>query len=184
MNQLTGGYEIGLKPLKRRFYISAALFLFVAVVCSSQARRHKLLATTLEELTRAQVGLAQVKAASANRQQTLAALQAQLGQGSLQSSPEMIIYRKTDELKAVLKPDDMTITTIEKKGGEASLQYTLTFNNHDYNTLLNAVSALHTAVFPLTPVSAIAVTQADAKGGGGISYKVTGKIITSEKTKP
>lgn len=184
MSLLTNGYESGLKPLKRLFFIAAALLLVVATLCVNQTRRHRLLQTTLKELTRAQRGLVQVKAANVNRRQVLAALQSQFGQGTLHSSPEMILYRKVEEIKASLRPEGMTFTAIGKKGSEASLQYTLTFNNLEYNTLLNTVGSLHNSVFPLTPVSSIAVTQSGAKESGGVSYIVTGKIVTSEKTKP
>lgn len=184
MNLVPNRYEIALKPLKVRFFIAAALLLALAVACVLQLRSRLLLEKTSAELTMAQSGLARVKSAGANRRQVLTALQSQLGQDSQKNSPEIIIYGKVDELKTHLNPDDMTITAIEKKGGEASLQYTLTFTKADFNHLLNSVNYLQRAVFPLSPVTSIAVTQSESKGTAGVSFKVTGKVITSEKIKP
>ena len=184
MTLVPNRYESALKPLKVRFFIAAALLLIVGIACAAQLRNRLLLEKTSAELTRAQSGLVRVKAASANRRQVLTALQSQLGQGVQKSSPEMILYGKVDELKTHLNPDDMTITAVERKGGEASLQYTLTFGNADFNHLLNSVNYLQSAVFPLTPVNFIAVTQSESKGTTGVSFKVTGKVITSEKMKP
>jgi hypothetical protein len=178
------GYDDNITPLKRRFFIAAGLVLILAVAGVSLLRSRRLLAKTHESLTRAQSGLDRVKAANANRRLVLATLKSQFGQSAQNSSPEIILYGKVDQIKARLNPDDMTITAIEKKGGEASLQYTLAFNNPDFNTLLNAVNYLQEIVFPLTPVSSIAVAQSEVRGVAGVSFKVSGKIITSEKTKP
>jgi hypothetical protein len=71
-----------------------------------------------------------------------------------------------------------------RKREEKRLQYTLTFNNPEFNNLLNAVSYLHGAVFPLTPVSSVAITRSEVSGAAVITSKVTGKIISIEKTKP
>ena len=184
MSSVANSREMELTGLKKRFYIAAALCLIVAVGWVNQQRRRVLLEKTVKELTGAESGLRQVKAANANRRQVLAALQSKFAQGAGSRSSEMVLYEKVDELNTTLKPDDMIISGIEKKEGEASLQFTLIFNNPDFTALLNMVSALHTAVFPLTPISSITVTQADAKGNGGVSFRVVGKIVVSEKTKP
>jgi hypothetical protein len=123
MSHLASRYESDLKPLKMRFFMAAALLLAVAVVCVSQLRSRLLLEQTFEGLTRAQSGLAQVKEAITNRKHILAMLQTQFGLGVQNSSPEMILYGKIDEIKTRLHPDDITITPVEKKGGEASPVY-------------------------------------------------------------
>jgi hypothetical protein len=177
-------YENRLKAVTKFFYIAAALLLAVGIASVVQTRSRKVLEKTLKEVTLAQEGLTRIKAATTNRRQTLAAIKSQLDQNTTQSSPEMILYRKFDELKARLNADDMTMVSFEKKGGEAALQFALTFNNPDFNALLNIVSTLHGGTFPLTPVSSIAVTQADGKGAGGVTYKITGKIVTRDKVRP
>ena len=164
--------------------MAAALLLGMAIVCVSQLRSRLLLEKTLESLTRAQSGLAHVKEANTNRRHALTALQSQFGQGAQNSSPEMVLYGKIDEIKARLNPDDMTITSVEKKGGEASLQYTLSFNTTDFNTLLNAVSYLYGSLFPLAPVSSVVITHSETSGTTGVSAKVAGKVISIEKTNP
>ena len=180
---MSNGYESRLKAIARLFYIATALLLAVGIFLVSQMRSRSVLEKSLIEVTRAQEGLTRVKAAIANRRQTLAAIKSHLDQDANKSSPEMVLYRKFDELKSRLNADDITMAALEKKGGEASLQFTLTFNNPEYNTLLNTVSGLHGSTFPMTPVTAVAVTQSD-KGSGGVTYKITGKIITSDKVKP
>lgn len=184
MNHIKIEYEPYLKPLKTRFFIAAALLLLVATATVSQLKSRRVLEKSLEELTRAQSGLTKVKGANANRRQVLATMKAQLDQNANTSSPEMVLYRKFDELKARLNADDMTMGAIEKKGGEASLQFNLTFTNPEFNALLNTVSGLHGSTFPLTPISGIAVTHSVGKSSGGVTYKITGKIITADKVKP
>lgn len=181
---MNNGYENNLKPVVRRFYIAAALLLAIAIVSVAQTRNRKLLEMTLREVTRTEGGVSRIKEATANRRQALEAIKSQLDHNARSSSPEMVLYRKYDEIKARLTPDEMSMTALEKKGGEASLQFTLTFNNPDFNTLLNTVSGLHGSTFPMTPVSAITVAQANGKGSCGVTYKVTGKIITDDKAKP
>ena len=167
-----------------RFFIAAALLLAVASTATQLHKSRTLLKSTLEGLTKAQSGLVLVKEASANRRLLLTTLQTQLGQGGHSSSPEMVLFQKVDKIKARLNPEDMTITAVERKGGEASLLYTLTFKNKDFNNLLNAVNYLHQASFPLSPVSSVAVTQSAAGEKAGVYFKVTGRIVTSEKPKP
>ncbi|MDD2851524.1 MAG: hypothetical protein PHY09_06430 [Desulfuromonadaceae bacterium] len=170
--------------LKRWFFIAAALLLLAAVAWITELRQRIVLEKSLKELARAQSGLSRLKAASASRRQMITTLQSQLGQGPVKKSPEMVLYEKSEEMQTALKADDMIFSGIAKNGGEASLQFTLTFNNPDYTTLLNTVSSLHTAAFPLTPISSIVVTQSSVKGTEGLSVKVVGKIITIEKAKP
>jgi len=184
MNPIESRYENDLKPLKKRFFITALLFLIAAITFVTLQRNRRQLEKTFDNLTRAQVGLTRVKEANANRRQVLTALKSQFGHGTQNISPEMVLYGKIDEIKARLNPNDMTIATVEKKGGEASLQYTLAFSNQDFNNLLNAINYLHGSVFPLAPVNSVAITQSEAKGSGEASFKVTGKVITSEKIKP
>ncbi len=184
MNKSASGYAGVLQPLKVRFFIATTLLLAVAITGTQLYKSRMLLKNTLEGLTKAQSGLALVKEASANRRLLLTTLQTQLGQGSHSSSPEMVLYQKVDDIKARLNPEDMTITAVERKGGEASLLYTLTFNSKDFNNLLNAVNYLHEATFPSSPVSSVAVTQSAAGEKAGVHFKVTGRIVTSEKPKP
>ncbi len=184
MNPIENRYENNLKPLKNRFFVVAGLFLIVAIAFVTAQRNRRQLESTFDNLTRAQGGLTRVKEANANRRHVLAALKSQFGQGAQIMSPEMVIYGKVEEIKARLNPDDMTITAVAKGGGEASLQYTLSFSNPNFNNLLNAISYLHGSVFPLTPVSSVAITQSDVKGTSGYSFNITGKVITSGKTKP
>jgi hypothetical protein len=184
MNQSGNGYEYSLKPLKWRFYIAALLLLVMTSAFIIQQRSHRQLVKTLDDLTRAVSGLSKVREASANRRSVLAAIQSQFARNIQNKSPEMILYEKIDELKTLFNADDMTITALEKKGSESSIQYTITLNNPDFNGVLNTISALHGSVFPVSPVSAIAITQSDVKGVGALSYKITGKIIANEKQKP
>lgn len=174
----------GLKPATLFFYLAALLLFVVAVASVSQFRTRKVREKTLIEMTKAQEGLTKIKASIANRKQALATFRSQLDQNSRAASPEMILYKKFDELKAGLAPADVTMGGIEKKGGEASLPFAATFTNPDFNVLLNTVSALHSSTFPMTPVSAISVAQADSKSSGGIIYRITGRIITDDKAKP
>jgi hypothetical protein len=177
-------YATDIKPLQKRFWIVTTLLLLVAIACVSQIRNRRLLEKTHTELLKARVGLGKVRDASANRKTVLATLKSQYMQKTGGTSPERLIYGKIDELKARLNPDDVTIGAIEKKEGEVSLQYTFKFTNPNYNDFLNTVSYLEGSVFPLTVVSTVAITQADAGGKGVLSGTVNGKIITSEMIKP
>ena len=184
MSDFKKNYEDNLMPLKMRFFIAAGLFLIVAITFVTVQRNRRQLEKTFDNLTQGQGGFNRVKEANANRRQVLTALKSQFGQGTQIMSPEMVIYGKIEEIKARLNPDDMTINTVDKSGGEASLQYTLSFSNHDFNNLLNAISYLHGSVFPLTPVNSVTITQSDAKGTNRATFDITGKVITIGKTKP
>ena len=184
MNGFMNNSTISVNMLKRWFFLAATLLLLVAVAWITELRQRVVLEKALKELTRAESGLSQVKAASENRRQVIAALLSRFRQGPAKRSPEMVLYEKAEEMQTSLKADSMIISGISKMGGEASMQFTLTFNNPDYTTLLNTVNSLHTAAFPLTPISSVEVTQSNVKGSGGLSAKVIGKIVTFENTKP
>ena len=184
MNMIANRYDAVLKPFKLRFVVAALLLLSVAVVTVSQMRTRRLLENKLETLTSAQSGLVKVKAANANLKSALTVLQTQFSQIPKNSSPEMVLYSKTDEIKSRLNPDEMAVSAAEKKGGEATLQYDLTFNNPDFNKLLNDVSYLHGGVFPLTPVNSLTVSQSGTGAAEGVSFKISGRVISIEKSKP
>jgi hypothetical protein len=176
-------YEADILPLKKRFWIAAGLLLVVAIICVSQIRNRRLLEKTRSELVRAKTGLTVLREASANRKQALDALKAMYMQGA-KTSPERLIYGKIDELSARLKPDDVTFSAIEKKADEVSLQFSFKFINPNYNDFLNNVSYLEGSTFPVTMVSAVAIKQADVGGKPVLSCSITGKVLTSEKSKP
>ena len=184
MNRLVTHYESDIRPQKTRFRIAAALFLVVAVVCVGQARNRRLQEKTYTELLRAKSGLDKLKQANLNRRHALTTLKAQLGNNSETNSPERLVYGKLDEIRERLRPDDLTVASIEKKGGEVSIPYTLKFTNHDYNTFLNAISYLQEGTLPLAPVSSIVISQAVDAGKNVVLFTVTGKVLINEKRKP
>jgi len=173
-----------IRPLKLRFWIAATLLLVTALACASQTRNRRLLEQTQEGLLRAKAGLTRVREARATRANDLSALKAQYSQSAAGSSAERLLYGRVDELKARFRPDDLTISPIERKGGELSLQYSLRFINPNYDDFLNAVAYLDGAVFPLTLVSAVAITQADAGGRGVVTCTVSGQLLTGAKATP
>lgn len=180
---MSGSYEQALRPLKQRFAIAALISLIATSALVQQKRSHQTLEKTQASLIKAESGLDRVKDAIENRRTALATMRAQFGQEQ-NNSPETILYGKVDELKARFNPNDMTIAAIEKKGGEASIAYTLTFINPEFNALLNTISTLQGSVFPLTPVSSVTIAQADQKGTGVLSCTVSGRIVTSGKAQP
>jgi hypothetical protein len=78
----------------------------------------------------------------------------------------------------------MTIGTLEKRGGDVSLTFTLKFTNPNYCDLLNTVSRLQQAVYPFTPVDSIAISQVDRNGKGVVEFTVNGTVLTPERNKP
>ena len=176
-------YEAYITPRVKLFWIAAGLLLLTAMICVSQVRSRRLQEKTHSELVRAKAGLLQLREASANRKQALQTLKAMYLQGGKISS-ERLIYGKIDELSDRLKPDDIIISSLEKKADEASLQFTFKFINPNYNDFLNNVSYLEGSVFPLTIVSTVAITQAEVSGKSVLACSITGKILTSESSKP
>ena len=177
-------YETDIAPLKRRFCFAAALFLVTAMACVSQIRSRRLLEKTHDELVRAKAGLVRVREAGATRRNTLEMLKNLQMHGAANTSAERRIYGKIDELNTRLKPDELTISAIERKGDEVLLQYSFKFINPNYNDFLNTVNYLEGSVFPLTTVNAVAITQAEAGGKKMLACSVNGKVLTSEKQKP
>jgi hypothetical protein len=184
MNGFMNNSTISVNTLKRWFSLAAALLLLMAVAWITELRQRVVLEKHLKELTRAESGLSQVKAAANSRRQVIAALQSRFGQSLAKKSPEMVLYEKAEEMQTSHKADNIIISGIAKTGGEASMQFTLTFTNPDYTTLLNTVTSLHTAPFPLTPISSVEVAQSSVKGAEGLSARVIGRIVTIENTKP
>ncbi|MBI2353987.1 MAG: hypothetical protein HYV06_02970 [Deltaproteobacteria bacterium] len=184
MNLVTNRYENAIKPLKRRFWIGAALFIVLSTACAAQERERRKLEKTHKELVRAKDGLARVRQAILNRKHSLETLRTQLGQGVEKSSSERLIYGRIDDIQSRLKPDDISITAMEKKGGDASLQYTLKFTNTSYSNFINAVCYLQQTVFPFTPVDSITVSQAEVNGRGVVAFTVVGKVLSLDRGLP
>ena len=179
-----GRYERDIRPLKRVFLITAVLFLALATTFAVQEKNRRVKEKTLAELARAREGLSRVKEAAMNRRRALTALKSQLVTNMESNSPERLIYGKIDELKARLKPDDMTIGTLKKEGGDVSLPFTLKFTNPNYCDLLNAVGHLQHEVFPFTPVNSIAIAQGEHDGKGVVEYTIDGTVLTIERRNP
>ncbi|HEX9023477.1 MAG TPA: hypothetical protein VF799_06545 [Geobacteraceae bacterium] len=180
----SGRYGRDIRPLKRIFAVATAVFLVLATTCAILERNRRVQEKALGELTRARSGLSRLKEAILNRRQALSTIKAQLVRDVATVSPERLIYGKVDEIKARLKPDDMTIGALEKKGGDVSLTFTLKFINPNYGNLLNAVSQLQQSAFPFTPVNAIAISQGEQNGKGVVEFTINGTVLTPERNKP
>jgi len=182
MTPTASRYENDIKRLRKPFLIAAALFLAAATIFASQLRTLRSEQKTYQEHLRAQSGLARVREAVANRRQVLAHPGVAQPRELSASSPDRLIYGRIDDMKARLKPDDMTITVLEKKGGEVSIQYTLTFLNPRYCDLLNNVGYLQRCDYLYTPVNSLAVSQAAVQGRGGVSFLVKGTVLSPERS--
>ena len=142
MNRAAGRYDTEIKPQKRLFWIATLLCLTVATYWTDQKRSRRIQEKVYQEQLRAQEGLSLVRQATENRRVALASLRNALPEGPGSDSPEGLIYGRIDQIMARLKPDEMTIATLERRGGELSLQYSLTFVNSGFCDLLNAVGYL------------------------------------------
>ena len=166
-----------------RFWISAALFLIVAVICSNQVRSWRLQEKTYKDLVRAKAGLAKLREASKNRKMALDKLKAQPVDNNDNKTPEMLVYWKLDEIKERLRTDELTVAAIEKKGDMASIPYILKFNNHSYHEFINAIRYLQKSSSPWTPVNSITISQSTAPGKGPVVFTIAGKVLAN-KSKP
>jgi len=184
MNHTNSTYDAYIRPLKVRFWFASALFMVVAVVCVSLARTRQRQERTYADLVRAGEGFDKLKKANANRVQALTTLKAQRGNATEKKSPERLIYGKIDEIRERLRPDDVIVAAIEKKGGEVSLAYTLKFKNQDYSTFLNAISYLQESALPVTTINDITISKGEDSGKSVVLFTITGKVLTSEKSKP
>ena len=176
-------YAKDCKPLKLGFLVITLLVLALATMLVIQKRSHRILEKTDVELVKALEGLTRVKEAIVQRKQALATFKTQQSMNIETASPERLIYGKVDEIMAQLKPNDMTITTLERKGGDVSLQYTLKFISPKYSDLLNALTRLQQSVFPFTPVNTIAISQSDQSGKGAVEFTINGSILIPERIK-
>lgn len=184
MKSTSGRYESSLNKLKTAFMLTVALTVAVAVVAVVQVKERRALEKSIEELTQVKAGLERVRVANANRRQVLAAIRSQYDRSDRTGSAEMVLYRKYDELQSDLNPDEISAPGIERKGGEVSLPFVITFNNPDFNVLLNTANALHGNLSPLMPVSAVSIVQGEGRGAGSLICSITGKIVTSDRVKP
>lgn len=180
---MTRSYRTDISPLNKRFLVAAVMFLVSAMICVGQIRSRRLLEKTRDELLRAKAGFSQLQQATKDRRNALETLKSMYAHGA-HTSAERIIYGKIDELNALLRPSNMTISTIERKGDEVSLQYSFKFVNPDYNDFLNNIGYLEGSVFPLTVVSAVAIMKAEIDGRSVLSCSIDGKVMTSDKGGP
>lgn len=177
-------YSSALVPLKRFFWVATLLFLILSITFVIKKRERRVLEKTVIELTKANTGLNVVSEGITNRRLVLTTLKAQLAKNNESISPERLIYGKVDEIAAQFRPDDMTITTLERKDGNISLPFTLKFSNTDYCRLLNVSNQLQHSVFPFTPINTITLTQAEKDGKGVVEYTIIGSILTMLRNKP
>jgi hypothetical protein len=179
MNLIQDRYQSALRPAQLRFRKALGLFLIAALACISQLRTSRYLEHTRAELTRARTGLARVRQANQNASQDLAILRAGYTQSAGGQSAERLIYGRIDELKSRFRPDELSISALERKGGELSLQYSLRFDNPDYDEFLNLVSYLELAAFPFSPVDSVTLTGGRANQRKVLSCTVSGKLLAS-----
>lgn len=177
MNPAANRHHSELGPLRRRFWISLALFLGAALLCSSQLRVRFTLEKSRAELLKAQAGLAQLRLASAQRQAALEALRSQYGSGEAGASVEQLLYGRIDALRERFRPDELTISGIEKRGDEVSLKYSFRFVNPSFDDFLNALCHLEGSGFPLTMVDSVSVHHALADGKDLLSCTVNGVVL-------
>lgn len=177
-------YEADIILVNKRFRIAVALFLVAALACTWLSRTRKQMELTHGNLLKAKAGLAKVRDANQNRRTALGILKTEYLLGETNVSDDRLLYGKMDELRGRLKPDDLTVATIERKNGEVSLPYTLKFLNPDYNDFLNTISYLEGTVFPFTLVNSVSIARAESGGKGAVSFTINGKVVTSESKKP
>lgn len=180
---MSSRYRTDISPLNKRFLVAAAMLLLSAMICVGQIRSRRLLEKTHDELVRAKAGFALLQEATKDRRNALEVLKTMYAHGG-RTSAERIIYGKIDELNDRLRPSNMTISAIERKGDEVSLQYSFKFVNPDYNDFLNNIGYLEGSVLPLTVVSAVSITKAEVDGKGVLSCSIDGKVLTSGKGGP
>lgn len=178
-----GSYGTDISPLRKRFWIAVVFLLITAVLCVSQIRSRRVLEKTRIELLKAKAGLVLLRETSKQRKHAVETLKAMYTQGS-RTSAERLVYGKIDELSARLKPDDVTISAIESKGDEVSLQFVFKFINPNHTDFLNNISYLEGNVFPLTMVSAVSITRTETDGKSVLTCSVTGRVLTTGKGKP
>ena len=178
MDLIQDRYQSALRPAQLRFRKALGLFLIAALACISQLRTSRNLEQTRAELTRAGSGLARVRLANQDANRDLAILQAGYARGAAGQSAERLIYGRLDQLKSRFRPDRLTISALQRKGGELSLQYSLQFDNPDYDEFLNLVSYLEMASFPFSPVDSVTLAGGRANRGK-VLCTVSGKLLAS-----
>lgn len=183
MTKTVNQYDKDLRPLKIRFLIAALLSLTVAVACVAQVRARRLEENVHKDLVKAKSGLDRLKEANVNRKKALDALKRQFGSGTIENSPERLIYEKLDEIKGRVRLGELTVTTVAREGGEVYMPYTFKFRDQNYNEVLNAISYLQEAAFPLTPVKSVEISLGDEKGKGSLIFTISGRVLTTEKVR-
>jgi hypothetical protein len=178
------GLETEVRQLKKRYWMALALFFISSMVCVSLLRTMQVQEKTNRELLRASDGLKLLKGVNINRRMSLAQLKSHFLADGKNASVEKLIYARIDDLKTRFKPNDLTIASIEKKGEEVTLNYTLKFLNPDFNYFLNTVNALEEIDYPLTVVSSVSITRSAAKDGNVLSCAVSGKVLAFSDNSP
>ena len=184
MNRLTGRQPTDLAAQKRLFWMAAALLLLALLAFLGQARSKRLLEKTRDDLARAESGLARLQTASAERKKALTALKSQKLPSDAKISPEVLLYRAVDELKARFSPDSLTVSAVERKANEVSLGYSLKYLNPNYSNFLNIVGYLESCNVPSSQVNAVEIVRDGSNGKAEVSCSVTGRLLTSAQGGP
>ena len=181
-NGTGNGAQLDLAAATRRFWLALLIFLVCALICAAQARARITLEKTREGLLRAQEGLALLRQGSAARSAALTGFRNQYQQAGL--SPEQLLYRRLDALKGELAPDDLTLSQLEKKGEQVSLQYSFNFINPPLDRFLNALCLLEGSAFPLTVVHSVSIARAATDGREVLSCTVNGTLLAFPEGRP
>ncbi len=175
--------ETGLAMLKKRFWCALALLFCLALACAIQARTRLGLERTRAELLKAGTGLTRVRQAGAARREALASFRPPPEAAQAHASVEKLLYGGVDRLQARFRPDDLTVSSIERKGDRVSLQYSFTFLNPSFDDFLNAVSSLEGTGFPLTLVDSVSIARAEG-GKGALNCTVNGTVLAFAGDRP
>lgn len=166
----------------RRLAVTLALLMALFVVLSTSLaallRYRESLETLLDHHRTIRRNLTEMRKTIFETRDSITGFKRLLPNGYGQSSPQMLLYRRLDEVKTKLPSGEMAVNLLETKEGMLSLGFSLKPYTTSYGNLINTLGQLELAVFPFVSIRGISLESPAAEKPGPITITVEGALLT------
>ncbi len=87
-------------------------------------------------------------------------------------SPDLLLYTRLDQIKALLQPSEMTITGVETGNGRKTISFNLKVPAARYSALVNGMGQLQTELFPFVEFREITLNPTATDSSIALSGRV------------
>ena len=172
------------KRLKARFicYGASSVLFLAALSCGLLFRNYGLsLDAKASSLSDLNTSVAREQATLKDMNSILREVNAVLPRAVSNEPPSKYLYEGLDAIKSNLAKSQLSMGTIETRGGEVVMPVTVTGPLRDYTAFVQALARLQDMRFPFFTVTALAIkTDKPEKGPVQVNYELRGVIHAPE----